>query len=290
MNNRHMPANLYRILRSFLTLAETLNLSKTTKALQVTRQSVRRHIDWLEDQTGCRLFTYEHNQFGLTSAGSSWMSEVSNLLDQTELLFGASSTLINGLPSVHFKITDDHQFFAQQHPVVKVWNDKTPPLIKRGLEAWVLSQSALDHQAMQVIRPFLLVYRQLRSQWVCTEVGEKSSYATWLGPTWARSAVGQAYDDDPIKSQADQFMLRAHAAVSRTGFPWYDHISTKFPRRESGELVPVNYQKLVMPCHFPDGSPAVAILVARTDNVTIEGLDPKDIPVTPTEEKMEFDI
>ncbi len=290
MSTRHFPANLYPILRSFLRLAETLNLSKTTNGLQITRQSVRRHIDQLEELTGSRLFTHEHNQYGLTAAGSRWMSEIANLIEQIDILFGASSKMINGLPSVKIQISDGHHFFAQQHPVVHVWNDSTPPLIRRGLEAWAIGQSALDHEAMRVIRPYLLVYRQLKSEWVCTEVGENSSYATWLGSTWAKSALGQAYDDDPIKSQADHFMLKAHAMVSRTGAPWYDHISTKFPRQESGELVPVNYQKLVLPCHFPNGSPAVAVLVARTDKVCIEGLDSSDTPVTPPEELMEFDI
>lgn len=290
MKKRHLPANLYSVLRSFLRLAETLNLSKTTDDLQITRQSVRRHVDQLEELSGTPLFTHEHNQYGLTPAGTRWMSEISTLMGQFDILFGTSSRMVNGMPSVKITISDEHRFYAQQHPIVRIWDDGTPPLIKRGFEAWALGKSALDHEAMQTVRPYLLVYRQLRSEWVCTEVGEKSSYATWLGTTWAKSAIGQAYDDDPIKSQADQFMLKAHNTVSRTGAPWYDHISTKFPRRESGELVPVNYQKLVLPCHFPNGSPAVAVLVARTDNVSIEGLSSSDIPVTPAEELMEFDI
>lgn len=285
-----IPGHIYSILRSFLTLAETLNLSRTTKELKITRQSVRRHIAQLEEQVGDRLFATEHNEYALTPAGARWKSEISNLLEQMHTLFGPSTTLVKGLPLVNIQVSDNHRFFAQQHPAVDVWKESTPPLIRKGLEVWALSQSALDHEAMQVVRPYLLVYRQLKNEWVCTEVGDKSSYATWLGSTWAKSAIGQTYEDDPIKSQADAFMVKAHHMVSQVGAPLYYHISTKFPRSEFGELVPVNYQKLVLPCRFPNGSPAVAALVARTDKISIEGLSSSDIPVTPQEELMEFDI
>ena len=284
------PGHIYSILRSFLTLARNLNLSRTTKELNITRQSVRRHIDQLEEQVGARLFKMEDNEYCLTPAGKRWMSETANLLEQMDTLFGSSTTLVNGLPLVNIQVSEDHRFYAQQHPAVDVWANSTPPLIKKGLEVWVLSQGALDHHTMEVIRPYLLVYRQLKEEWICTEVGDRSSYATWLGSTWAKSAIGQTYEDDPIKSQADAFMVRAHRKVSQVGAPLYYHISTKFPRREFGELVPVNYQKLVLPCRFPNGSPAVVTLVARTDKISIEGLSSSDIAVTPQEDLMEFDI
>ena len=290
MTGRNLPSNLYSVLQSFVTLAQTLNLSKTTERLDITRQSVRRHIDWLEQKTDAQLFTYEHNQYGLTPAGEQWLTEAANLLDQADLVFGASSSMINGLPLVHVEIAEDHHFYAQQHPIVDVWKDDTPPLIKRGLEAWVTGHGAIDHDALKTVRPYLVAYRHLNDQWICTEVGELSSYASWLVSTWARSYIGRAFGADPIQSPADQFMLRAHRTAERNGAPWYDHICTRYTRGDSDELLPVNYQKLVLPCRFPDNSPVMAILVARTNNISIFGLEPSQIAPMPAEDLMDFDI
>ena len=45
-------AILFELLRSFTTLARTLNLSHAVKELRSTRQTVRRHIAQLEEMRG----------------------------------------------------------------------------------------------------------------------------------------------------------------------------------------------------------------------------------------------
>lgn len=285
-----IPGMFFGILRSFSVVARTLNLSHATKELSLTRQSAKRHITDLEDFIGEQLLSMEHGQYMLTPAGQEWVLEIDHLLEQVDLLFGKSSKVVDGLPAINIQISERHWFHAQQHPVINIFNEDVPPLLKRGLEGWTNGRGELENQYMKKIRPYLLVYRRMREHWICTEVGENSTYANWLGPTWAKSAIGQPFDNDPIKSQADNFLLKAHSYVSRIGSPWYGHTSTKFSKEKSGELFPLNYQKLVMPCRFADGSPAVAILTARTDKIKIHGLSEADIPVTPQDELMEYDI
>ena len=48
---------LFELLRSFSTLARTLNLSKAVRELGSTRQTVRRHIYLLEEARGEKLFS-----------------------------------------------------------------------------------------------------------------------------------------------------------------------------------------------------------------------------------------
>ncbi|MEM7426384.1 MAG: LysR family transcriptional regulator [Pseudomonadota bacterium] len=287
----NLPNNLYAILQSFLTLATTLNLSRTTRALQITRQSVRRHIVQMEELAGTKLFSYRNNQFSLTADGIRWQREVELVLEQTRMLFDAPTSLIDGMPTVNLTLPgDDNYFYAQQHPIVRIWDETAVPLIREGFEAWSLGASSLEHPAMQGIRPYLVVYRQLKEDWVYTEIGEKSSYASWLRSSLSRSAVGRTYLDDILNTKADRFLLLAHTSVSRTGTPWYGHVSTKLPREKMGDLVPVNYQRLVLPCHFPDRSPAIAVLIARTNRIDIAGLDPADYLRMPPKELMEFEI
>ena len=66
--------------------------------------------------------------------------------------------------------------------------------------------------------------------------------------------------------------------------------STKLPRSASGDLLPVHYQRLVLPLHFPDGSAAIGVLAARTNNVEIESLDSAEFTKLAKRDTMEFDL
>ncbi|MEM7290246.1 MAG: LysR family transcriptional regulator [Pseudomonadota bacterium] len=286
-----LPSTLYEMLKSFSTVASTLNVTHAANQLPVTRQTIIRHIMELEELLDCKLFELVDRQYALTKAGSDFVIPVNLLLNQTHFLFRESSKIVNGLSAIKAKIDGDYWYHAQRHPVVDIWT-KAPPLIQHGMQAWVTAKSWLYSDAMDVIRPYLMVYRRYRDDWICVEIGEKSSYASWLGPDWAKSAIGLNFEDDPIKSDADKFMLVAHENVARTGSAWYEHISTKFARVEGGELIPINYQKLITPIRFPNGQPGITVLVARTNNVEISigGELLKNMPLMPEKDIMEFDI
>ena len=164
-----------------------------------------------------------------------------------------------------------------------------PPLIQTGLECWTAGQSRIEHRRFQKIRPYLVVYRRNQLDWICVEVGAKSSYSSWLGWTWAKSAVGSSFFRDPTSSKSDSFLVEAYDSVTRNGSVWYDHISTLIPRRDSDELYPANYQRLVMSLLFPDGEPAIGVLVVRTNNLHIDGLPKDQITPMPAEDLMEFE-
>jgi len=288
---KQLPATLYDVLRSFSVVARTLNIAHAAKELPITRQTVIRHISELEDYLGYKLFELVNRQYVLTKKGADFVIPVNLLLNQTHFLFRESSANVNGLSAVKAHIEEDYWFYAQRHTLVDVWS-KAPPLIQHGLTAWMQGKALLYDEAMRKIAPYLVVYRRNKDDWICVEIGEKSSYASWLGADWARSAIGLSFDDDPIKSDADKFLLVAHENVARTGSPWYEHISTKFSRMEGGERVPINYQKLIIPIQFPSGDPAIAVLIARTNSVdiNINGEQLEDMLLMPDTDLMEFDI
>ncbi|MEO1399352.1 MAG: LysR family transcriptional regulator, partial [Pseudomonadota bacterium] len=60
---------LFEMLRSFTTLAKTLNLSHAVSELNSTRQTVRRHIALLEEMRGEVLFDVVNRRYELTEAG-----------------------------------------------------------------------------------------------------------------------------------------------------------------------------------------------------------------------------
>lgn len=292
MSQNAPPSTLFEILRSFTTLANTLNLSETVERLGVTRQTVRRHINAMEEIKGARLFGLRNRRYVLTEAGSQCLRDAQALLDQTDAWLRNQPCGVAGNGSLgQVAYTDEmgYRFHAQQHHLGRLWTD-APQLLRRGFEAWSRAEHQLEHPAMERIKAYRLVYRRLQGNWLCVEVGEQSSYATWLGWEWAKSAIGRFSMDDPAGSDFDKFMSQAYHSVFVAGDARLDHIAGMIPRTRNGPPIPVRFQRLLVGCRFPDGEPALALFVARTNDVEIAGLANGEIPEMPAEFLMEDDI
>ncbi len=288
-NSKQSKSVLFEMLRSFSTLARTLNLSKTVEILGVSRQTVRRHLNDLEELRGETLLEFNERKYRLTEDGQQALLEAEILLQKAELWVSKESGSVNGLLKVSVDLDGKTPFHAQRQPLARIWKS-APPLIQEGLRAWCASDFLLEAPALQKVRPYLIVYRKNRGDWICTEVGEVSSYATWLGWSWAKSAIGASFESDPLGNTADTFILEAYETVIRSGSVWYDHISTRLLRDDMEKTVPVHYQRLVFCCLFPNGEPAVASLVARTNMIEIDGLADDAFEPMPESDLMEFSL
>jgi hypothetical protein len=282
-------AILFEMLRSFTTLAQTLNLSKAVRVLGSTRQTLRRHIDILEEYRGEKLFEVQDRQYSLTEAGSRSLEEAITLLARGEAWLSGSTTSVDGLAQVRFDDNQGNSTCSQQHPVTRIWQDG-PPLLQVGLQAWAESNARLGHTSMERLTPYLNVFRKHENSWLCVHVGEESSIARWLGPVWAKSAIGCVFADDPVSSGADVLTIEIYDKVANEGSLRLDHLFVRMPRVAGGEPLPARYQRFLFGCYFPDGSPAVANLIAITDQVDIPGQDLSNVPRTPSDVLMEFDL
>jgi len=284
-----IPAGFTEMLRSFVALARSLNLSQTVETLGITRQTIRRHLSALEELRGEKLLVLDAQRYRLTAAGETSLRMAESVLRHSRRWAGSSTGQLGGLSHAVVQYPNGGWFYAQQHPLNNVWK-LAPPLLMVGLEAWATCRGELESEALTSIRPYMIVYRRRSGEWLCVEVGEKSSFTTWLGLAWAKSAIGVPVHEDPVHSDADQFLLEPFDHVSVFGGVWYDHVSTQFAREKDGEPIPANYQRLVFASAFPDGSQAVVSLVARTNNLAIEGIDTSSIPPIPPNLLMEEDI
>ncbi|MEM8688597.1 MAG: LysR family transcriptional regulator [Pseudomonadota bacterium] len=284
----HSPGVMFEMLRSFTTLASTLNLSRAVIALGSTRQTVRRHIQQLEELRGEQLFEVHDRQYVLTEAGSRSVREAEMILSRTDAWIAGHKDHVAGLARVMFEEDLERPFYAQQHPVNTIWQ-YGPPLIRRALQVWVEAQAQIEHPAMQTIDPYLVAYRKFHGDWLCVRIGEQSAYATWLGSTWARSAIGRSLHDDKMRSPSDEFVAEAYDSALLGGQARYDHVATCIPRQDDA-LHPYSYQRLLLGCRFPDGQPALVGVIARTRKVILDGIQPERIPLTADEHLMEFEI
>ena len=80
MGSARLPSAFVDMLRSFVTLAETQNLSQTVELLGVSRQTVRRHVRELELARGTVFFEPGESRYSLTEAGKNAAEDAQNLI------------------------------------------------------------------------------------------------------------------------------------------------------------------------------------------------------------------
>jgi len=285
-------ALLYSLLRSYISLAKTLNLSQTVRDLQSTRQTVRRHISLLEKQKGAALFCLKDRQYRLTEAGQSSLQEAENLMLRAEAWFSNQTVQINGLAHLAFdpkKSGSDFCYYLQQHPFSRLWHDGSA-LLQTGFQLWAEAKGEIESPAFAKIRPYLVVFRQHGDDWICADIGEKSSYATWHGWEKQRSSIGREITCLSGGPAIAKLLTQPFLDVKQSASVRLDHIFMHREVKDSPEKMPASFQRLLMGCRFPDGSFALASLIDRTRNIKIEGLDDSLVNSMPEKYIMNVEI
>lgn len=263
---------LHEMIRSFTTLARTLNLSHAVKELGSTRQTVRRHIAQLEEAKGEALFTVEDRQYRLTEAGERALPEALGILSRGNAWLNSNVSHVHGLQLFSSVLPDGWCFWQQQHSLGRVW-DSPSCLQRETLRSWAMAGGDIESPFMEHVRPYLIVYRHTIAGWICVEFGEESFFVKWFGWAKARSSVGRSLGRMPGGDDFARMLDEPFHEVQSTQSLRLDHVYTLVPSEADGGLKPVNYQRLMLGGRFPDGSLALYSLVEPSSDIEISGLD-----------------
>lgn len=271
----HHPL-LFEMIRSFVTLAKHLNLSHAVDELNSTRQTVRRHVQTLEDSMGVKLFHVEDRRYQLTEKGADSLQEANELLFRAKAWAAGHLGSTNGLQYLTVD-RDGWVFFQQEQPLGRIWTDEDSLLVRETFRAWAMAGGEIENQCLNHVRPFLIIFRYTPAGWVCCEFGEESYYVLWFGQDFARSSIGRPMKRMPAGEEFASMLDEAFHQVEATQGARLDHVYTRMPSAVGGELQPVTYQRLMMGGRFPDGSPAVLSLIVPKLDVDIGGFEPQQI-------------
>ncbi|MFC6639418.1 helix-turn-helix domain-containing protein [Sulfitobacter sediminilitoris] len=269
--NNEPPALLFEMIRSFVTLAATLNLSHAVKDLGSTRQTVRRHISHLEASMGEPLFQVEDRRYQLSPLGKAVLPSAKDILARGVLWLNGQSRSVGQLQQLHAS-ADDWDFYQQQQPLGLIWNDSSV-LLRETFRAWSMASGEIESPLFAHVRPYLIIYRQSDVGWICVEFGQKSVYVNWFGQDYARSSIGRPISKMPAGEEFSHLIYEAFDEVQAAQMVRLDHVFTRMPRSDSEGLAPVAYQRLMLSGFFPDRSSAVMSLVVPVHDVKIAGLD-----------------
>lgn len=262
---------LHEMIRSFTTLARTLNLSHAVRELGSTRQTVRRHIAQLEEAKGVELFTVEDRQYQLTEAGQRALPEALDLQARGNVWL-RGQTSMNGRLQYLRQHNEGWSFYQQQQPLGELWSN-SELLMRETFRAWAMAGGEIEHNCLSHVRPYLIIYRHTDAGWVCVEFGENSFYVKWFGLDFARSSVGRPISRMPAGEDFARILDQSFHEVESTQSARLDHVFTKMPRGSDAQLAPISYKRLMMGGRFPDRSPAVLSLILPSADVAIDGLE-----------------
>jgi len=273
---------LFEMLRSFTTLAETLNLSRAVEQMGTTRQTVRRHISTLEQLKGERLFIVDDRQYHLTEAGRHALQEAQDIQARGLSWLNSEAGHLGGLHHIVKRDEEGWFFYLQQHSLQKVWTGSSE-LLKVGIRCWAEAGGEITNEAFDLIRPYLMVFRRASVGWVCSAVGGESSYATWYGKRWEYSAVGREVPRLPGGQEHASQLHQPFEEVRASRGMRYDHIHTRMDRGEAGLTEPISFKRLLLGCRYPDDSFALASLVVRSHDLQIDGVSQQEIETMPAD-------
>ena len=89
----------YRI-ETFLELCDTMNYRRTAERLHITQPAVTRHIQFLEQQYGCKLFDYDKRRLSLTPQGEVLLRYARSMAYQERRM----ADELAGKPGLHLRI------------------------------------------------------------------------------------------------------------------------------------------------------------------------------------------
>ncbi len=228
----------------------------------------------------------------LTEAGKASLQEARDLLVRGEAWLDNRSSHIGGLSHCSCDVGEDGSgicYYLQQHPLGRLWQDGSH-LLQAAFQMWAQARGEIESPKLARVRPYMMVFRQLGEDWICADVGEKSSFATWFGWEKQRSSVGCGLSDLPTFRDTAQFLVQPFREVMISQSVRYDHVFTLTQVKDRSDLVAISFQRLLLGCRFPDGSFALASLVYRTRDIDIEGLDPERVKLMPPEYIMDVDL
>lgn len=269
LEHRESDRLLFEMMRTFLVLSDTLNVSQAERKLGITRQTIRRHILNLEKMRGAQLFSMVDNEYTLTNVGKNAVHTAKQILSDAQTWSTGGFT---GGPKLT-RFTDyegpEKYTYLEQKGFGDVFSSASP-FLRDCMTSWFASNGKLAK--MPELRSHSLVFRKDGDEWVLIEVGANSSATKWFGSSWGQSSLGTRVSNLPANKSLAPISNSAFETISETQSARLDHICTLFPQTPGDKLVPTSYKRLILAVNFDDGTPALLNIVQRTHKIEIEGL------------------
>lgn len=157
------------------------------------------------------------------------------------------------------------------HPLEAL--DTAKPLLRDAHARWQASTDTgleMFESPFRAVAPFSLNLAAGNGDGSLTYryVGRKAHILSYLGRDWARDVIGSLSTHGHSDVEFENAISEPYFDALRTGVPHYGHVRALFADDEN-EPEWVAYQRLILPYEAANGHPALAIVVAQDQDVSI---------------------
>ena len=145
------------LVRSFLTLARTKNVTEAARQLYLSQQAVSKHLARLEEDLGCTLFSRERGSMALTEQGEIYFeafSQIEHTLSEAgERVSRMRTAEDNRLVISHLDLLDVYRIFK---PIYQDFTAACPDvhMVYRSTSDWATAEQLLEGK-VDVVFTFL---------------------------------------------------------------------------------------------------------------------------------------
>lgn len=240
---------LYGYVRSFVKLAYMGDVRQVSKHLDITRQSIKRHILELENLLDAQLFERVGTSSALTSMGTLW-------LPRAQEFFELSASFLNrrGSNQAHYQST--------QLPFRMLLKDQSNSSMLRDFaKAWLQSEQDLSDSCIQPFLSHCIVYERKSGAWVSREIGAKSAFSRWFGTEITIRSKGQRLSKMETGGDLQDEISFLLDGVYTRGGVHFSEVACNLHKPGEADRCPVLYQRLLAELSDKDGQPVVASLI-----------------------------
>jgi len=263
----------------FSTFVECGSINSAAKSLGISRDRVRANLVRLKT-----ILNYDAplvRAGRLTGDGKKLLSRIrANLYtfdQELDAIYYDSAT------------TEDMSWASQRHPVYMLEDQgRCAPIIFHAWRAWREGGSDLDGAGMAALMPWALAFRKWDDGWMLLEVGERSSFASWLGLDRARYAKSEVRKASLTGSVSHRETAKVYNDVGTWGAPIFHHVQACIRRFPDSANEWISYQRLVLPIKWGDDR-GLVVFVVRTNDIIIDALSDSERHPMPADLVMDYD-
>ena len=262
MPRKASDSHLFEQLRSFVTLARWLNVTRACAELGCTRQTLKNHIKSLENSKNGSFFSLVNRKKQLTPLGTQQLIGAKQILALSNQWLNKKLKIADQLLEIKISDPSGFLFHSKQLHLSKIW-EPFNEILQHYMAAYYKSHGKINDPAFSLIDVHCALVRRINSEFIYFKIGEKNLLSQKMGGEWAYENVGKPIFSNPMDVESIEALTIPYSNVFQQGGHYLDHVTTEIPLG-GGLKSCFSYKRLLLGMTLPDSSPCVASFFQET--------------------------
>lgn len=244
---------LYGYVRSFVRLAYLGDVRDVALQLELTRQSIKRHVLELENLLEAQLFEQVGAASKLTSMGALW-------LPRAQEFYELAGAFLNQ------KGANQAMYRSSQLPLRMLLRDySNSELLRDFATSWMQGGQSTLSECYSRLKEHCILYERVAGSWKSREIGKLSAFSMRFGVDIAKESENKKLSEMKTGSDLhDEISLLLDGIYTRGGLH-FSEVACNLNDASGLTREPILYQRLLAELIDQDDRPVVASIIQIID-------------------------